>query len=426
MASPTAARPHVLLLLSDQLNLWGISAYNRTPHPAARDPPLTPAHSTPHIDTLVRGGAIFTNYMASYATCTPSRHALLTSIHPDRLHREEHWLNPQTTQRSLGYAFQSAGYATFWVGKWHITGDYDDATAEGLPITKGLGTMPRGTAGFLHTRYMFHRTSHPKTAVDIDELGCAGPSDVWLNASDPDSKCPPPIFKLDQRGGGSSCLTERVAWQNPTSGGVLLSNDVPCTDAHLHYSTNAIFRWAWHSLQAHFAHNGGATSAAAASGRTAASGEDRKTGGADSFGRSLQGRRGGGGLRWRGAPEAESGAPSAPPAFLVISIPDPHPSEGGYVVRSPYNRLFRNSSSSASGGGDASALAPVSYWDATPVVTTDVKPFATRQREIVGERWKAQHLNRVLRLRQAFAGMVKVIDDCVGELLAKLQAGEWI
>ena len=117
--------------------------------------------------------------------------------------------------------------------------------------------------------------------------------------------------------------------------------------------------------------------------------------------------------------ERGGAAASIAPAFLVISIPDPHPSEGGYVTRSPYNRLFRNSSSA---GANFSTMMPASYWDAAPLVSTDVKPFAQRQREITAGRWRAQHLHRVLRLRQAFAGMTTIIDDCVGELVSRLQA----
>ena len=374
-------RPNVVLVLTDQLNLWSLSAYQRIAHAASADPPLTPAHETPHIDTLARGGALFTNYMASYAACTPSRHALLTSIHPDRLRRDEHWLDAQTTRRSLGHAFKRSGYSTYYVGKWHLTGDYDNATAEGFRISKTLGTMPAGVAGFDHTRYMFHRTSHPKTAVDIAELGCS----PVANASDSSSghatvrPCPSPIRKLwgARASANASCAsadTSPVTWQNPDSSTVLLSNDVPCTDAHLHYATNAIFRWGWRLLDEHVTAH-------------------------------------------------PPGAATAKPALLVLSVPDPHPSVGGYVVRAPYNRYYSHGSRNASvgGGSGGSSGLPASYLDPTPIVTTDVRPFAQRQHELLAGRWKQQHASKVLRMREAFAAMVKVIDDCVGVLVGHLQ-----
>ena len=49
----------------------------------------------------------------------------------------------------------------------------------------------------------------------------------------------------------ASCADGLVSWQNPQSTGLLLSNDVPCTDAHLHYTTNALFRWGWQLLTSH-------------------------------------------------------------------------------------------------------------------------------------------------------------------------------
>lgn len=168
---PPHGLPHVVLILSDQLAHWSLGPAN-----------------TPHLHALAGRGVSFSHFVASYATCTPSRAALLTGLHPDRLRREEHWLDAQSTRYSIGRLFHHAGYATFYVGKFHLTGDYDNTTAEGLPIGHAssssghheLGTLPPGTAGFEHTRYMFHRHSHPKAAVDLDEMGCGGWSGTCL------------------------------------------------------------------------------------------------------------------------------------------------------------------------------------------------------------------------------------------------------
>ena len=303
--------------------------------------------------------------------------------------------------------------------RWHLTGDYDNATAEGLPISKTLGTMPAGVAGFEHTRYMFHRISHPKTAVDLEEVGCtpgaaSDSSNHEASSYNRIHECVN-VHRLASLNAGATaaCSSERVTWQNPRSTTVLLSNDVPCTAPHRHYVTNAIFRWGWNLLERHLREN-------ASAGFT-----------------------------------ASAGASSASkPALIVFSLPDPHPSEGGYVVRTPYNRYYRTSLSSSSlssssssssdrsssssfatsaaaekddsgpevsGNVNVSTALPSSFLDPTPLVTTDVKPYALRQRELALGRWRQQHITRVVRMRQAYAGMTKVIDDCVGVLVDQLR-----
>jgi arylsulfatase A-like enzyme len=102
---PTAARPNVLVLLSDDQRADTIGALGN------------PRVRTPNLDRLVGRGTAFTRAycMGSLqgAVCVPSRAMLLTGR---SLFRADPALTGQDTWPE---AFARAGYATFLTGKWH-------------------------------------------------------------------------------------------------------------------------------------------------------------------------------------------------------------------------------------------------------------------------------------------------------------------
>jgi arylsulfatase A-like enzyme len=84
---------------------------------------------TPHMDRLFHEGMTFNNFYANSCVCSPTRAALLTGCHPDRVGvpgviREEKpsdswgWLSPQATL--LPQVLKSAGYHSALIGKWHL------------------------------------------------------------------------------------------------------------------------------------------------------------------------------------------------------------------------------------------------------------------------------------------------------------------
>ena len=107
------ARPNVVLIYADDLGYGDVSAYGAT------------RLKTPNIDCLAREGLRFTDAHAPAATCTPSRYAMLmgeyafrkpgTGVLPGNA-----GLVIEPGRTTLPGMFQSAGYSTAVVGKWHL------------------------------------------------------------------------------------------------------------------------------------------------------------------------------------------------------------------------------------------------------------------------------------------------------------------
>lgn len=118
-----AERPNVVILYADDMGFGDLGAIN----PDSKIP-------TPHFDRLAAEGMRFTDGHSSSGICTPSRFALLTGMH--------HWrrFHGITTSFSdtvfkpddftLAKMFQSKGYATAAVGKWHLGWGFKDVKRE--------------------------------------------------------------------------------------------------------------------------------------------------------------------------------------------------------------------------------------------------------------------------------------------------------
>jgi arylsulfatase A-like enzyme len=83
---------------------------------------------TPHLDKLADEGTVFTDAHTTASVCSPSRAGFITGRYQQRFGHEANVPPPEhgmdTNEYTMGQAFQSLGYATFVVGKWHL-GDQD-------------------------------------------------------------------------------------------------------------------------------------------------------------------------------------------------------------------------------------------------------------------------------------------------------------
>lgn len=111
-AAQTVRRPNVLLFLTDQESA-------RLPGPVR----------TPNRDRLRAAGVDFTNAFCNTPQCSPARAAILTGLYP---HKAGVLTNVDggslgkalpASRPTIGTAFQKAGYATGYFGKWHLGGE---------------------------------------------------------------------------------------------------------------------------------------------------------------------------------------------------------------------------------------------------------------------------------------------------------------
>lgn len=124
LASQTAADlppgppPNIVILYADDLGYGDVGVYN----PDSKIP-------TPNIDALAARGMMFTDGHSSSGICTPSRYAMLTGeYHWRRFNDIVHAMGPSVFRPedfTIAKMFQSRGYTTAAIGKWHLGWDWN-------------------------------------------------------------------------------------------------------------------------------------------------------------------------------------------------------------------------------------------------------------------------------------------------------------
>ncbi|AMV22472.1 arylsulfatase [Planctomyces sp. SH-PL14] len=127
----TAAKPNILLIVSDDTGYGDLGPYGGG---EGRGMP------TPNIDRIAREGMQFFTFYAQ-PSCTPGRAAMLTGRIPNRSGMTTVAFQGQggglpAAEWTLGSVLKTAGYSTFFTGKWHL-GESDYA----LPNAQGYDEM---------------------------------------------------------------------------------------------------------------------------------------------------------------------------------------------------------------------------------------------------------------------------------------------
>jgi arylsulfatase A-like enzyme len=142
VAASPAARPNVIILLTDDQGTLDANCYGSTDL------------QTPNMDKLAAAGIRFTQAYA-HAVCCPARAALFTGRHPQRggvvnwTQGDRHGSDRQNLQMAaeevtLAERLKTAGYRTALFGKWHLGAEVGRG-----PLDQGFQTYFGHLGGFI-------------------------------------------------------------------------------------------------------------------------------------------------------------------------------------------------------------------------------------------------------------------------------------
>ncbi|MCC6265311.1 MAG: sulfatase-like hydrolase/transferase, partial [Bryobacterales bacterium] len=106
-------RPNVVFVFGDQ---WRAQAFGYRGDPNAR---------TPHIDKLAKKSFNFPNAVSGLPVCSPYRASLMTGQYAATHGLTVNDVELRPNGPTLGESFRKGGYATAYIGKWHIHGSPD-------------------------------------------------------------------------------------------------------------------------------------------------------------------------------------------------------------------------------------------------------------------------------------------------------------
>jgi len=104
-------KPNVVFVFADQLRSQALGCYGDK------------QAETPNLDRLAAEGARFTNALSTWPVCSPFRAMLLTGRYPMSNGVIANGYRLWDGQHTIGSVFKTNGYATGYIGKWHLDGD---------------------------------------------------------------------------------------------------------------------------------------------------------------------------------------------------------------------------------------------------------------------------------------------------------------
>jgi arylsulfatase A-like enzyme len=151
LLAPTLAaappRPNFLLIYTDDHGYGDVSTYGPSDV------------RTPHIDRIAAEGMLFTTMRANCTVCSPSRAALLTGRHADRVgvpgvirtRPQDSWGYFDPEVPTLADVLAGTGYHTALIGKWHL-----GLESPNIPNERGFAHF-HGFLGDMMDSYTTHR-----------------------------------------------------------------------------------------------------------------------------------------------------------------------------------------------------------------------------------------------------------------------------
>ena len=161
-AQRTDERPNIILFITDDQDKHSIGAYGGN-------------SLTPNLDRMAREGMVFHQAYVSSTVCTPSRYSFLTGRYAGRSYckRYENECPPgqqgfpsfnvelEEDNMNVGAVLQKSGYATGYVGKFHVGPDIkrpEEHERLGLKyVPKDASANSEATAAFRHNERWYRR-----------------------------------------------------------------------------------------------------------------------------------------------------------------------------------------------------------------------------------------------------------------------------
>lgn len=156
-------QPNLLIIHTDEHNLRTLGCYRKTLSDEqafmwGKDVVV----ETPNLDHIAENGLLCTNWYATSPVCTPSRASMVSGLYPVATGSPVNDMPMHDNIVTFGQILKDNGYATSYVGKWHLDG-------EDKP-----GFAPKRKFGFTHNRYMINRghwkiLKEEKDGVKVDQ-----------------------------------------------------------------------------------------------------------------------------------------------------------------------------------------------------------------------------------------------------------------
>jgi arylsulfatase len=159
--------PNVVIVLLDDMGFSDIG-------------PFGSEIATPNLDRLAEAGLRFTNYHST-PVCSPARAALLTGLNPHRAgfasvaNSDPGFpglrLELADDVQTLPEILRAAGYATFGIGKWHLTRDSlmnDGAPKRSWPLQRGFDRYYGNLEG-LNSFFAPNRLIRDNSPVEVEQ-----------------------------------------------------------------------------------------------------------------------------------------------------------------------------------------------------------------------------------------------------------------
>ena len=109
-----AKQPNILFILCDDIRPQGLGCYG------------SEHVKTPNIDRLASEGVRFANGFCTTSLCSPSRASILSGVYAHKHGVTNNFTEYPATMESFPAILQKAGYATAYIGKYHMGEDNDE------------------------------------------------------------------------------------------------------------------------------------------------------------------------------------------------------------------------------------------------------------------------------------------------------------